>query len=97
MLEKRRQPFRSLVTITPMLKEPALPLVGGTGIFIRIGVIKGMAVVGHCLSSLSSIESVGQGWHGCLINGPVTMKSMAEGLAVLLIVPSLVGSINLGH
>ena len=80
-----------------MLKDPARSLVGGTGILIRNGVINGKAVVGHCLSSLSSIESVGQGWHGCLINGPVTLKSMAEGLAVLLIVPSLVGSIDLGH
>ncbi len=59
MLEKRRQPFRFLGTISSMLKDPALPLVGVTGILIRIGVINGMAVVGHCLSSLSSIESVG--------------------------------------
>ena len=59
MLENRRRPFRSLRSITSMLKDPELSLAGGTGIFIRNGVINGMAVVGHCLSSLSSIESVG--------------------------------------
>ena len=59
MLEKRRRPLRSLGSITSILKDPALSLVGGTGIFIRNGDINGMAVVGHCLSSLSSIESVG--------------------------------------
>ncbi|QNJ03061.1 hypothetical protein SynPROSU1_01460 [Synechococcus sp. PROS-U-1] len=59
MLEKRRRPLRSLGSITSMLKDPARSLVGGTGILIRNGVINGKAVVGHCLSSLSSIESVG--------------------------------------
>ena len=59
MHEKRRRPLRSLGSITSMLKDPELSLVGGTGIFIRNGVINGMAVVGHCLSSLSLIESVG--------------------------------------
>ena len=80
-----------------MLGDPAVSLVGGAGIFIRNGVNKGMAVVGHCLSSLLSIESVGYGWHGFFVNDPFTLESIAEGLALLLIVPTRSEALKWDH
>ncbi len=81
-----------------MLVDPAVSLVGWAGIFIRNGVNKEMAVVGHCLSSLSSIESVGYGWrHGLFVNDPFTLKSIAEGLALLLIVPTWSEALKWDH